>query len=1269
MGKRVCYSSPVNLSGGSVLAAKRFLKIIFLAALAAMVLPAAQDRILGPIDPTRLTNAPGRPHPLARAEYDRGPADDAMPLPYVTLYLKTDPSLGSFLDELQMPSSPNYHKWITPEQFGARFGASPGDITKVVHWLESVGLKVNDIARGSHWVTFSGTAGSVGRALHTSFRHYEVDGKTHFAYALQPQIPVSIEPIAAGFAGLDDFNPEPLIIRAPVQPQSLGPDYNSGASHYIAPDDFATIYNVSPLYGAGLDGTGQKIAILGDSAVDLNDIRAFRKFFGLAANDPQVVLFGPDPGKNGAQTEADLDLEWSGAVARNATIIFVYAQNVNTAAQYAVDQNLAPVMSVSFGGCEQYDSPILRGVAQQANAQGITWFASSGDTGATNCDRFSLIAEATKGLTVNFPASIPEITAVGGTAFDDSAGGFWGSRNSATNASALSYIPERAWNDSRTSFSSSGGGASKYFNKPWWQNGPGVPDDGARDLPDISLAASPSKYAYLIQSGGILMAVGGTSASSPSFAGIAALLNQHLANQGAPSGLGNINPSLYRLAQSTTDVFHDILNGDNQEPCAQGSPACVNGLAGYPAGSGYDMATGLGSVNANNLVMEWASGTASSTTLTAVPSTAGLTDKVTLTATVTASNGGASPTGNVDFVVSGVNLGTASLTANGSIASASISTTGSALVVGNGGNAQPSALYGGGGNLTASAGSASVTIQPPASTGSYIVPYVNPNPTPEIAGGWPYTVGLTEIAGVETRLTKFTVDGVTQNLNLWTTTAIPAHGAASASLAASLNSPTNRTFVFTGSDDDGRSWTQQLVVPFTGSASSFGPALSLTNRAGSSVAYDPQADPSCRWFIPLTLQEKGGYYVQITQLRANQTDVTAQVQSIFGTARLAPFSTLEGNLCFSAAGTGPIAVTVTGAVEDGSLSGTEPAALSVSAVFPTPIANPAPMSASPQAVALSTSDSAASVSLSFAGTSTTAWTASISQGNSLASWLTVSPTSGSGAATIALHASAAGLSPGAYNATVWIYASGATPPLLGVPVTFVVGASPDIAIAGLQNAFSFQSVFAPGMAMTVYGTNLANATQFATRLPLPLTMQGVTATVNGVAAPISYASPSQLNIQVPYETGAGPAVLAVNRGGQVASYIFMVTMTAPGVFPSAIDNATGLPVSSAVPGNVLLLFMTGDGDVTPFLTTGATPSSTITNVAQLPKPRLPVAVTVGGVPAQVLFAGIPSGLAGVTQIDIIAPSNVPAGEQDLVVSVGGIPAPAIKLTVTPPSQQ
>jgi uncharacterized protein (TIGR03437 family) len=1252
-----------GLAGETLRTLKRVLpRLSFPALFTALALSASQDRILTPIDPNATTPLVGHVSPQARPEYDQGEAEPSLALSYVTLLLKPDPSVEPFLDNLQIPSSPSYHRWLTPTQFGGQFGLTRSDMAKVVAWLESQGLKVNDVAQGRHWVTFSSSAGAVGRALHTAIHRYRVNGKLHFANSTEPRIPTALAPVVAGFGGLHDFGPQPLVMLSPVQPQGLAPNYNSSNTHFLAPDDFAAIYDVAPLYAAGIDGTGQKIVIVGESDVSLADLHAFRTLFKLSSNDPQMVLVGADPGMNGAQIEADLDLEWSAAVARNATVIYVYSSSVSVAAEYAVDQNLAPVMSESFGGCEQYDSPAFRAVAQQASAQGITWFVSSGDAGATTCDRAALTPQANLGLTVSSPASIPEITAVGGTSYDDSNGVYWSIKNSSTEASALSYIPERAWNDSRTGFEATGGGASAYFAKPAWQTGPGVPNDGARDLPDVSLDASPVKYPYLIESGGSLLAVGGTSASSPTFAGIASLLSQYLAGA-AQSGLGNINPALYRLAQATTDVFHDITVGDNEEPCSQGSPACVNGLAGYTAGANYDRTTGLGSVDAYNLVMEWNSGTASSTTLTANPGTAGLNDTVELIATVTAGSGSAAPTGSVAFVVNGISAGTASLTGSGNTATATVSVSGTTLALGNG---MVSALYSGDGVFTGSAGSATVSIQVPTTTGSYVVPFVNPSPAPPAGNEWPYTVGLTEIAGVSTTLTSFTVNGATQSLNSWSSTKIPAHGTVFALLEAGLGAtaPINRTFAFGGTDANGQKWTQQIVISFTApTGTSFDPSMSLTSASGQSVVYNGQAGSSCGWYIPLTVQQLGGYFMQLSQLTVSGANLTSQIQSIFGTTRLAPYGSLQGNLCFSSAGSQAASVSLTANIEDGYLSGTVAATLS--AAFPSVPGDPAALSVSPQTVTMPAPDnsgnSSTALALNFAGAAT-GWSAAVSLGNSNLTWLTASPLAGAGSGQLTLQAATSGLSPGAYNATVSVYAPAAVPPVISVPVTLVVGATSTVAITGLQNAFSFQSTFAPGMSMSVYGTNLSPGTQAAASLPLPLTMQGISATVNGVAAPLYYVSPGQLNLQIPYETGAGPAVVAVNNGGQVAVFPFTVTMTAPGLYSSAIDNSTGLPASSAAAGTVLLLFMTGEGDITPFLATGATPSAS-TTAAQLPKPRLPVAVTVGGVAATVLFAGIPSGLAGVTQIDFTVPANAPSGTQEVVVTVGGVAAPPVMLTV------
>jgi len=496
-------------------------------------------------------------------------------------------------------SSQKYHAWLTPEQFGDRFGLSPDDITQVVSWLQSQGLAVDEISRARNWIWFSGTAGQVQAGLRTEIRQYRVNGELHFANVGEPSVPAAFEPIIGGIQGLNDFHPE-----------SLRPLFtDSSGNHDLAPDDFATIYNLNPLYNAGYDGSGQRIVVAGESVVDLADIRAFRNLFGLSQNDPQLMLVpgASNPGKNSLQNEANLDIEWAGAVARNANIIYVYSTDVvGISVPYAIDQNLAPVISFSFILCEQQNTLVTlvstQALAQQANAQGITWVAGSGDTGAAACDLPSK-AIASNGLAVAFPASLPEVTGVGGTQFDDAAGAYWSPSNSATLASARSYIPEKGWNESGAAgLASSGGGLSRLFAKPSWQTGPGVPASNFRAVPDVALSAA-GHDGYRIISLGQAAVVAGTSASTPTFAGILALVNQYQELNGAQTqtGQGNINPNLYSLAQNTAGVFHDVVAGDNMVACVVFTPDCVTGKLGYSAGPGYDLVTGLGSVDGYNL--------------------------------------------------------------------------------------------------------------------------------------------------------------------------------------------------------------------------------------------------------------------------------------------------------------------------------------------------------------------------------------------------------------------------------------------------------------------------------------------------------------------------------------------------------------------------------------------------------------------------------------------------------------------------------------------
>jgi uncharacterized protein (TIGR03437 family) len=332
---------------------------------------------------------------------------------------------------------------------------------------------------------------------------------------------------------------------------------------------------------------------------------------------------------SGQQEEISLDLEIAGGIAPNASLIYVYAGNALAAVQYAIDQNYAPVISYSYALCEAQitaqgvTGAVLERLAQMGNAMGITWVASSGDQGAAACDNAPGTSGASNGLAVNIPASIPEVTAVGGTTFNDVGGGYWSATNSVSGASAKSYIPEATWNDFTIThlLTASGGGASALYAKPAWQTGPGVPNDGARDVPDVSFAASPNHDGYLMVQEGVSTIVGGTSASTPVFAGMLTLLNQYLVAAGLQktAGLGNVNPTLYRIARSSGNVMHDVTSGDNVVACALNTPNCTGGEIGWAAGTGYDLATGLGSVDLTNLAKQWVTGPGAALTLAAVP--------------------------------------------------------------------------------------------------------------------------------------------------------------------------------------------------------------------------------------------------------------------------------------------------------------------------------------------------------------------------------------------------------------------------------------------------------------------------------------------------------------------------------------------------------------------------------------------------------------------------------------------------------------------------
>lgn len=663
---------------------------------AAICAQAQQSRIPQPIDNALRFTLAGHISPQASADGDRGGVAPSFMLNHITLELAPSPqqkaALNALLAAQQNPFSPNYHHWLTPEEFGARFGASQSDLGKITAWLETQGLTVTGVARGRNWVSADGGAAQVEQAFQTEIHQYVVNGETHFANATEPSLPAAFSGVVRAIRGLNDFRMKPAyrVSRALKNTGSATPRYTSGEGDFLAPGDFATIYDINPIYTAGIDGSAQKIVIAGQTQVYVEDIEQFRTSFGLPANDPQIV-FVPNTQNPGFSftdlPEADLDLEWSGAVARNAAIIYVYSDDVMNAVQYAIDQNLAPVVSVSYGLCEpetaRAGALTFQSWAQQANAQGITWVNASGDSGAAGCND-----STNPGLAVDLPASIPEVTGVGGTEFNEGSGQYWSPTNDSTQSSALSYIPETSWNDSAEDGqpSASGGGTSIVFSKPSWQTGPGVPNDNWRHVPDLALTASDDHDPYLVYIQGDFYLVGGTSAPTPAFAGLLALLNQYLVSSGIQSaaGVGNLNPKLYSIAQSVSGVFHDITTGNN---IVTVNCTCNATPVGYTAGVGYDQVTGLGSVDAYAFINAVSGKTipairpTTSITLIATPNVINAGTTVTLTATVTTTSGN-TPTGTVMFTQGSISLGSASLVGSGGSATATLVVSGTQLLQG-----------------------------------------------------------------------------------------------------------------------------------------------------------------------------------------------------------------------------------------------------------------------------------------------------------------------------------------------------------------------------------------------------------------------------------------------------------------------------------------------------------------------------------------------------------------------------------------------------------
>jgi subtilase family serine protease len=719
------------------------------------------ERIKAEVDDTERTTIPGSHSPLARAENETGRMAAGTALQGINIVFSRTPAqeadLQALLAAQQDPTSPSYHQWLTPEEFGARFGVADADIAKVRSWLEKRGFTVEGVSRSKNRIRFSGTVEQVEATFGTEMHYYKVEGETHFAPSQDVSVPAALSSLVLAVTNLSTFRPKPHVRFKGPQPV-VRPDFTSSQTqnHFLTPKDVATIYDMNAAYNAGYNGADQSIAVVGQSDIVMADIENFQKAAGFPVKDPVRVLASSTPPGivSGDEAESDIDLEYTSTIANGATIYFVYSTlGAFDAINYAVLNKTAPIISISYGVCEaslassEYTS--VNGILAQAAAQGQSVIAASGDSGSADCyvNSPSGSPKSTNAvLAVDFPSSSQYVTGMGGTEFPaaDVASTnttYWQAAvGSDVISSALKYIPELVWNDDTAStsgttttvtISAGGGGVSTLTPRPTWQTGvPGIPSGTFRFVPDISLSSSPANAPYLLCSSdtkwtGVtgscsngfrdsnntnLTVAGGTSFAAPVFAGMLAIINQKLGS----TGQGVVNSTLYMLAANATtyaSAFHDITSGGNE--CNLGTTYCSTASAsGYTATTGYDEASGLGSIDFFNLLSAWPGSSklaASKTTLVAANATPapGANDVITITVASASASSTTTPTGTLTIVVDGTTATSSLALVSGSATYTFSSTTAGAHAI--------TATYSGDSTYAASNASLTVTVTAVAS--------------------------------------------------------------------------------------------------------------------------------------------------------------------------------------------------------------------------------------------------------------------------------------------------------------------------------------------------------------------------------------------------------------------------------------------------------------------------------------------------------------------------------------------------------------------------
>ena len=1247
------------------------------------------DRIATESDTARVRALPNHLPRWANPDNSVGAVPPEQAMGQLTMVLSRSPEREAALEKLladqQDPSSPDYHRWLTPAQVGERFGLSSEDIARLTGWLQSQGLHVDWVSPGAVFIGFGGTAANLNRAFQTELRYYRVNGAQRFSVSSDPLIPEALAPAIKAIRGLSTADEHPIDRGIVAQRPSFE---DPGVGHLIAPADFATIYDLP----TSLTGTGVTIGIPACTRTDFADFANFRRLTGSTFPNPTEVIptgfGGTDPGPALTaplppsytpacpQSAATMQVERAGSVAPGANLVLVAnSGDVSAGVQYLVNTPpVVQVIGIAYASCESSSGPSVVSfwdtLFQQAAAEGISVIAASGDAGAAACDlNFGVALGEALPNSPNVLCSSSYVTCTGGTEFNygGNPSQYWKITNGANLLSAAGYIPEGGWNDSWNGsmavLAASGGGVSAYIHTPSWQTGNGVPTQKfGRYTPDVSFVASATD-SYMVceaAAGSTCADPGyagtgyGTAAAAADMAGVAALLDQQLGTQ------GNLNPALYQIAASAPAAFHDVTVATSGViNCSVDIPSMCNnslpgangtayGQAGYVVGPGFDQVTGLGSLDVAALLANYPNASRPARLAVSAPS--------------------------LEFPGTPVRTASAAMILGVSNAAA-------------GQLSAPAISFGG-----TNAGDFSQTnsCQPPGYNGGacsiqvFFTPkgFGNRTAVLEIAAAnasnSPQTVLLT---GTATGAQPPTVSLIPY-LNTVTTSAdIP--GMVYVSGAAGYPPPAGTVALSYGTSFQGQAVTVgngsvQVTIPagslpvgvdtvtatFTPSSASASFYTSATGTATVTAQQD----------LPATVSVSGG------SGNPTPTGLVRIVSGHYGSGSLtlangtAGFDIPPGEL---AVGTDILYATYT---PDSASSGIYTGSLGTIAVSVTALGTSAPtVTVTPFPWTVTTAQSL--------------WVAvGVSSGNNYpVPTGTVSLVSGTyapqpsnlinGGAILTIPAGS--LPPGTDTLTVTYTPDLASAPTFagssGVGSVAVTASSPgggsnalSVNPGGVVNSASYTAPVAPGSIVSVFG-NFLLAAPVSSGLPVPFNLGGLTLGFgNGLFAPLFFVSSAQATAQIPWEmAGLSQTTISASMNDQVSAPVAVnLAAYAPGIYAmngagtgqGAITDVYYRVVDSTNPtavGNVVTIYCTGLGPVTNQPATGAaSPVSPLAWTTTIP------AVTIGGVQASVLFYGLTPGSAGLYQLNVqVPPIPVKGNAVPVAIAIGGVQSNTVTMAV------